>query len=89
MALPESLLVRFDVYGEARCAPTNDRGIVGSMVDYRNMFDVMVDADGGLERADIRGINAQINESPMSVLGMESAVRVVRNLVGQPSPTVH
>jgi hypothetical protein len=78
MALPESLLDRFDGYGAARYVPTNERGIVGSMLDYRNMFDVMVAADGGLERADIRGINAQLNESPMSVLGMESAARLVR-----------
>ena len=85
MALSESLLDRFDVYGEERYAPTNYRGIVGSMLDYRNMFDVMVSADGGLEQADIRGINAQLNESPMSVLGMESAVRVVRKMVLPPT----
>jgi hypothetical protein len=89
MALPESLLDRFDAYGEERYAPTNDRSVVGSMLDYRNMFQVMVGADGGLERADIRGINAQLNESPMSVLGMESAVRVVRKMVEQASTTVH
>jgi hypothetical protein len=85
MALSESLLDRFDIYGKERYAPTNDRGIVGSMLDYRNMFDVMVSADGGLEQADIRGINAQLNESPMSVLGMESALRVVRKMVLPPT----
>jgi hypothetical protein len=82
MALPESLLDRFDVYGVERYAPTNGRPVVGSMLDYRNMFEVMVSAGDGLERADIRDINAQLNDSPMSVLGMDSAVRVVRKLVG-------
>ena len=42
---------RFDVYGAARYAPTNERGILGSMLDCRNVFGVMVAADGGLERA--------------------------------------
>lgn len=89
MALPESLVDRFHVYGQERYAPTNDRGIVGSMLDYRKMFALMVELDGGLGRADVRGINAQLNESPMSVFGMASAVRVVRKLVAQASTTVH
>lgn len=85
MALPESLLDRFDAYGDERYAPTSARSVVGSMLDYRKMFEVMVGADGGLGRADIRGLNAQLNQSPMSVLGMDSAVRVVRKLIGQES----
>jgi hypothetical protein len=48
------------------------------------MFDVMAE----MER-DVRSINAQLNESPMSVLGMESAVWVVRELVGLAPTTVH
>lgn len=88
LALPESLLDRFDVYGEERYAPTDARGIVGSMLDYRKMFALMVELDGGVGSADIRGINAQLNESPMSVLGMESAVRVVRKMASQGPTTV-
>ena len=75
--------------GAARYAPTNERGIVGSMLDYRNMFDVMVATDGGLERVGIRGITVQLNESPMSVLGMESAVILVREMGGHARTTVH
>jgi hypothetical protein len=78
MGLSEALFERFDVYGETSYAATNDRRVVGSMLDYRNMFDVMVGVDGSLDRADVRGINAQLNESPMSVLGMESALTLVR-----------
>lgn len=89
MALPESLLERFDVYGEARYATTNDRRVVGSMLDYRNLFEGYFSADGGLERADVRGVNALLNEAPMSVLGMSSAVDVVRSLVGPASAMVH
>lgn len=89
LSLPESLLDRFDVYGEARYAPTHDRAIVGSMLDYRKMFELMVELDGGLGRAEIGGISAQLNRSPMSVLGMESAERVVRKMVGQAPATAH
>lgn len=89
MALPESLLERFDIHGDERYAPTNDRSVVGSMLDYRKMFELMVEADGGFEQADIRGINALLNKSPMSVLGMESAVDVVRKVLEPESPTVH
>jgi hypothetical protein len=89
MALPESLLDRFDVYGEQRYAPTNDRAIVGSMLDYRKMFALMVELDDRLGTADIRGINAQLCDTPMSVLGMESAVRVVRAMVGQAVTKIH
>jgi hypothetical protein len=85
MTLPESLLDRFDVYGDECYVPTNARPVVGSMLDYRNMFEVMVSVAGGLERADIRGISAQLNDSPMSVLGMDSALEAVRKLVGQES----
>lgn len=86
MALPESLLDRLDAYGDERYAPTHARSVVGSMLDYRNMFGLMVSADGGLKRADIRGLNAQLNESPMSVLGMDSAVEVVRKLASPVEP---
>lgn len=89
MALAESLLDRFEVYGDERYAPTNDRSVVGSMLDYRNMFEVLVEAHGGLARADIREINVQLNDSPMSVLGMESAVRVVRAITAHASTTLH
>lgn len=85
MALPESLLNRFDVYGPESYARTGDRGVVGSMLDYRKMFAFMVSVDGNLAGADIRGINAQLNESPMSILGMDSAVRRVRKIVEAPS----
>ncbi len=61
-------------------APTNDRAIVGSMLDYRKMFEVMVEYEGGLATANIVEINAKLNDTPMSVLGMESAVRVVRGV---------
>jgi hypothetical protein len=83
MALPESLLDRFDVYGPESYAPTNDRGVVGSMLDYRKMFEHMVGYEGGLERADIRGINAQLSDTPMSLIGMDSAVRRIRESSGR------
>jgi hypothetical protein len=87
MALSESLLERFDVYGEERYAPTNDRRIVGSMMDYRKMFAAMVELDGGLATADIRSSNVQLSDTPMSTLGMESAIELVRRVAG-PAPNM-
>lgn len=78
--LPESLTERFDVDGAVSYAPTNDRAVVGSMLDYRHLFEGM--AESGMR--DTRSINAKLNDAPMSMLGMESAVREVRALVGLP-----
>jgi len=80
LALPETLLMRFDVGGEDLYAATADRGVVGSMLDYRKMFEIMVHLDGGLHHADVRGVNAQLNQSPMSRLGLDSALRRIRKI---------
>ena len=88
MALPDSLLDRFDVYGPESYVPTNDRGVVGSMLDYRKMFEYMVGHDGGIARADIAALNRQLNETPMSVLDGNSAIREVRKLV-EPAGVLH
>jgi hypothetical protein len=50
------------------------------MLDYRKMFEHMVAYEDGFGHANIRAINAQLNESPMSVLKMECPVSVVRAL---------
>ncbi|HEX7476702.1 MAG TPA: hypothetical protein VF331_02745, partial [Polyangiales bacterium] len=81
MALPESLLDRFGGHGPATYAPTNDRAIVGSMLDGRKMFEHMVAYDEGFGRADIMAINAKLSDTPMSVLDGAAAVDVVRKLV--------
>jgi hypothetical protein len=88
MALPESLLERFDVYGPESYAPTNDRGVVGSMLDYRQMFEHMVGYEGGFGRADIRAINVQLSNTPMSVIGMDSPARMIRKSIGH-AQTLH
>jgi hypothetical protein len=89
MALPETLLERFDVYGPEACAATNDRAVVGSMLDYRKMFAFAVEREGGLERADVRGINAFLSDTPMSVLGGDSAVRVTRKMTAGAPRMLH
>lgn len=81
MGLPASLIDRFGVKQPAIYAPTNNRGVVGSMLDYRVMFTHAVAYEGGFDRADTRHISLTLNDSPMSVLKMRSAVDVVRRLV--------
>lgn len=89
LALPEMLIDRFGIYQPESYAATNDRRIVGSMLDYRKMFDMMVEYDGGLGVADIAGINAKLNDSPMSVLAMDSAVRRVQALTDPEARVLH
>ncbi len=77
MQLPEALVDRFAIHGPEAYVPTNNRAVVGSMLDYRKMFEVMVEYEGGnLQSADVAGLNVKLNQAPMSVLGMESAVDV-------------
>ena len=52
------------------------------MLDYRKMFEVMIEYEGGLASANVAALNAQLNETPMSVLGMESALSVVCGFAG-------
>lgn len=87
MALPEVLLDRFGIYHPEDYAPTNDRSILGSMLDYRKMFELMV--EGGLARAPISALNAKLNDSPMSVLGMECAADMIDNLVEPDAGLLH
>ena len=88
LALPEYLIDRFGVYYPDSYAPTNDRSVVGSMLDYRKMFSIMVDFDGGLKRADIKGLNVMLNETPMSAIHGDSALRRLRTMV-EPSTLLH
>ena len=88
MALPESLIDHFGIYQPEAYAPTNERAVVGSMLDHRKIFKIMVDLEGGLERADIRALNTMLNEIPMSLLGMKSALTRVRTLPSV-SPMLH
>ncbi|MDD9943220.1 MAG: hypothetical protein OXU20_19425 [Myxococcales bacterium] len=81
LALPETLIDRFGVYEPEAYAPTDERRVVGSMLDYRHMFDHMVLYTGGLGAADIAEINMKLNQSPMSVLETDSADRVLRRMV--------
>jgi hypothetical protein len=53
------------------------------------MFQIMVEYDGGLATADIALINAKLNDSPMSVIGMNSAARRIRSLVESEARVLH
>ena len=55
LALPESLIERFGVCEPDQYAPTNDRGIVGSMLDGRKMFEHWLRTQAGsLELTSLR-----------------------------------
>lgn len=86
--MPESFIDRFGVYQPEVYAPTDDRRVVGSMLDYRKMFSYMVELEGGLAAADVAGIHTVLNGSPMSLLGMDSAARVLQKLADNDS-TLH
>jgi hypothetical protein len=84
LAMPEALIERFGVHSPDSYARTNNRSILGSMLDYRKMFSFMVDLDGGLGCADIQRLNAMLNETPMSFLGWDSAIGRLWKILGAP-----
>ena len=53
------------------------------MLDCRRMFEDAVGYEGGLARANIAAINVFLSDMPMSLLGMESAVRKIRQMIEQ------
>lgn len=85
LGFPDTLIDRFGIYQTESYAPTNDRAIVGSMLDLRKMFGFMVHLEEGLDRADIRAVNAELNQPPMSVMKGESAIRAVQRLLSADS----
>jgi hypothetical protein len=62
-------------------ASAEDRGFIGSMVDYGKMFRHAVDYEGGLERIGPRAMNDVANESPMRKIGMETPAVYLRHIL--------
>lgn len=49
---------------------TRDRGVLGSMVDYAKMAEIIVEQSGGLERVGLLRLTQHMNRTPMSRIGM-------------------
>lgn len=62
-------------------ASAEDRGFIGSMVDYGKMFRHAVDYEGGLERIGPRAMKDVANESPMRKIGMETPAVYLRHIL--------
>ncbi len=58
-----------------------DRRVIGSMVDYGKMLRHAVDYEGGLEQLGPRAMNDIANECPMSMIGMETPVGNLRQML--------
>ena len=58
-----------------------DRHVIGSMVDYAKMLRHAVEYEGGLEHLDSRAMNDIANECPMSMIGMESPVDYLHQIL--------
>ena len=63
--LPKNLFGSLDPEG-IRIAPTSDRAIVGSLVEFGRMCEYRVQDAGGLERADISLLNHKLRRTPMA-----------------------
>jgi hypothetical protein len=57
-----------------------DRRVLGTMNDHVNMSRFFVEDAGGLDDRVLAKIHDAINDSPMSILGMESPRRVLHAL---------
>jgi hypothetical protein len=60
-----------------------DRRVLGTMNDHVNMSRFSVEDAGGLDDRVLAKIHDDINESPMSILGMESPRRVFHALLSR------
>ena len=60
---------------------TQDKRILGSMNDYAYQYKHIILAKGWIGYIDIDGIIQNINETPMSLIGYNSANRLVRMVI--------
>jgi hypothetical protein len=61
-------------------AKTQDRGVLGSMVDYAKMAEIIVWNSGGLERTGLVDLTRHMNRTPMSRIGMNSPEDMIRQV---------
>lgn len=59
-------------------AKTKDRGVLGSMVDYAKMAEIIVWNSGGLERTGLIDLTLHMNRTPMSRIGMQTPEDMIR-----------
>ncbi len=63
-------------------AKTRDRGVLGSMVDYAKMAEIIVWNSGGLERTGLVDLTRHMNSTPMSRIGMGYPEDKIREILG-------
>ncbi len=61
-------------------AKTQDRGVLGSMVDYAKMAEIIVWNSGWLERTGLVDLTRHMNRTPMSRIGMNSPEDMIRQV---------
>jgi hypothetical protein len=73
-------------HGSDHFAKATDRRVLGSMVDFANMSHFVIEDEGGVDSAAIAQVHKLINESPMSLLRMESPRQALRRLLTSALP---
>ena len=63
------LITKRSLYGR-----TSDRSVLGSQNDLASMAQYKIAYDGGLQAVDVADVNLDLNETPMSRLGMASPI---------------
>jgi hypothetical protein len=64
MALPESLIDHFGIYQPEAYAPTNERAVVGSMLDHRKIFKLWLTSKVGLSEPTFERLTRCLTKSP-------------------------
>jgi hypothetical protein len=62
-------------------AKATDRGVIGSMVDHVRICRHLIAHEGGLGRIDVDKLNRFLNQTPMSLIGMEYALDTMRSFL--------
>lgn len=73
-------------HGPDHFAKATDRRVLGSMIEFANMSHVVIEDEGGIDSAAIAQVHKLINESPMSLLRMESPRQALRRLLTSTTP---
>jgi hypothetical protein len=66
---------------EIKYTKTHNKRILGSMNDYAYQYKYIILANGGIRNTDIDDMIHNVNESPMSLIGYNSADRLVRMMI--------
>lgn len=72
-----------DLYDEFELGKTQNKSVLGSMVDYAKCYKYQIQFEDGHLIGNILEINSEMNEMPMGAIGYMNGKRMLQNLLRQ------